>query len=59
MKVYGVEHANTMVTLMNFGNLLKLQNKLEEALTVYKDALKGFELCLGVEDPLTLRTVNN
>ena len=43
------EHASTLNTVNNLGNLYSDQGKLDEAETMYVRALQGFKAKLGAE----------
>ena len=53
-RVLGVDHLNTLGSVLNLGVLLQKQGKLEEAETLFRRALEGRERVLGIDHPSTL-----
>jgi tetratricopeptide (TPR) repeat protein len=58
-KALGHDHALTLETVHNLGNLYYSQGKLAEAKQMYERALAGLEEALGPDHTSTLETVNN
>jgi tetratricopeptide (TPR) repeat protein len=58
-ETFGVEHPDTLSSISQLGQVLKMQGKHEEAEAMQRQALGGYEKALGLEHPDTLSIVSN
>ena len=59
LRVFGEEHAQTLVTMNNLGMVLSSQGRLQEAEEMYRKASRGMGQVLGKEHQNTLSSMNN
>lgn len=55
----GLVHVDTLISVWNLAKLLEAEDKSNEALTLYKDAVTSSQKLLGDKDPLTLTSISN
>ena len=58
-RLWGDNHASTLLTLNNLANLSRAKGDLDEAEALYRRSKVGYEILLGKDNPETLRCVAN